>query len=970
MHVLNYAIADAWPDGDYGNHRVVLHVDAAGDVIARISWRRPDAHPEQVGLRLLHADTGEEVADLHAPALTREEGTIAFRAARPGEYHLYYLPCARQEPWYHPSTRYLPPVESAWRPTAEALPEAEVVRIEARTDFDRFDPMEVIATAAETRTLRAVHAGEAFLVFPEPRETPIRMTADLPAHWIARGPSNAFHDEARPGEYFVLQLGVYAVRTLHNLTATWSGDLPVEDITCVNLGGIDYGGQAFTKTLDVDEGRVQALWFGVAVPNTAGAMRGTLTLGADGIAPVEVAVTLDIAGDPLPDQGDNDLRRLSRLRWLNSTIGLDDTPADGFPSLVVDGRTVRVNGHAVEIGDDGLPAALRSFYAPTGERLVDTPTEILAAPMRFVAETAVGVLPWTDARVEITSAGPGRVTWAGACAAAGLSLCTVGTLEFDGHLDVQLTVTATHDLLLADLRLEMPLRAEAAVYLMGMGCPGGYRPARWEYGWNLTRANNAIWVGVPHAGVQLKLQYDHPVWELYTLEAHGLPASWDNGGRGGCTIADAGGSVLLTAFSGARSLHAGESVTYNFSLLLTPLKPLDPDAHWRHRYCHPSEMAADVEALVAESEATQLNLHHSFPQNPYINYPFLRVDRLADLARFAKARGLRTNVYYTIRELSVYAAEFWALRSLGTEIFRDGPGFRAADQFADRPSGAPTGGPWLCEHLREGYVPAWHCPLHEGGEDMSIATAGLSRWHNYYLEGLSWLLRESGVSGLYLDGVGYDRRIMQRVRKVMDRARPGGAIDFHSGNNFHPQYGLSSPANQYLELFPYVTSLWLGEGYDYNASPDFWLVEVSGIPFGLMGDMLDSGGHPWRGMLYGMSMHLYQRTDPRPLWRLWDALGLEGSRLVGYWTPNPPARPDHPALRATCYLKPGRAVIAIASWSDEEIATRLTFDLDQLGFTPSRLVALPVDGFQPAAVFDPNEPIAVPPNRGWVLICQ
>ena len=30
-----------------------------------------------------------------------------------------------------------------------------------------------------------------------------------------------------------------------------------------------------------------------------------------------------------------------------------------------------------------------------------------------------------------------------------------------------------------------------------------------------------------------------------------------------------------------------------------------------------------------------------------------------------------------------------------------------------------------------------------------------------------------GVDGIYLDGIGYDREIMKRVRKVMDRAQPG-----------------------------------------------------------------------------------------------------------------------------------------------------------------------------------------------------
>jgi len=42
-----------------------------------------------------------------------------------------------------------------------------------------------------------------------------------------------------------------------------------------------------------------------------------------------------------------------------------------------------------------------------------------------------------------------------------------------------------------------------------------------------------------------------------------------------------------------------------------------------------------------------------------------------------------------------------------------------------------------------------------------------------------------------------------------------------------------------------VNRLWFGEGFKYDAmSPEQWLVECSGIPFGLMGDMLEGGGNP------------------------------------------------------------------------------------------------------------------------------
>ena len=48
---------------------------------------------------------------------------------------------------------------------------------------------------------------------------------------------------------------------------------------------------------------------------------------------------------------------------------------------------------------------------------------------------------------------------------------------------------------------------------------------------------------------------------------------------------------------------------------------------------------------------------------------------------------------------------------------------------------------------------------------------------------------------------------------------------------------------------------------------NFFLTEVSGIPFGLMGEMLQDGGNAWRGMIYGMTnrMPWSDNADPRPI---------------------------------------------------------------------------------------------------------
>ncbi len=90
-------------------------------------------------------------------------------------------------------------------------------------------------------------------------------------------------------------------------------------------------------------------------------------------------------------------------------------------------------------------------------------------------------------------------------------------------------------------------------------------------------------------------------------------------------------------------------------------------------------------------------------------------------------------------------------------------------------------------------------------------------WHNYYIEGLNWLVKNVGIDGLYIDDVAFDRTTMKRVRRVLDSTRPGALIDLHSANQFNVRDGFANSANLYLEHFPYLNRLWFGEYFDYNA---------------------------------------------------------------------------------------------------------------------------------------------------------
>jgi hypothetical protein len=61
------------------------------------------------------------------------------------------------------------------------------------------------------------------------------------------------------------------------------------------------------------------------------------------------------------------------------------------------------------------------------------------------------------------------------------------------------------------------------------------------------------------------------------------------------------------------------------------------------------------------------------------------------------------------------------------------------------------------------------------------------------------------------------------------------------------------------------------------------MTEVAGLPFGVMGEMLQDGGHPYRGLLYGMTARKYGDVDPRPVWAMMNDYGIAQSQMLGYW---------------------------------------------------------------------------------------
>ena len=206
----------------------------------------------------------------------------------------------------------------------------------------------------------------------------------------------------------------------------------------------------------------------------------------------------------------------------------------------------------------------------------------------------------------------------------------------------------------------------------------------------------------------------------------------------------------------------------------------------------------------------------------------------------------------------------------------------------------------------------------------------------------------------------------------MNAHRDDVVIDLHSANQFNERDGFVNSVFLYMEHIPYISRLWFGEYFDYNADPDYWMTEVAGLPFGITGEMLEKGGHPYRGMVYGMTTRVYGNYDPSPLWHLFDDFGIADSQMKGYWVDDSPIKTNHKGIRTTSYVKGDNVLIAIGSWSDKDEYVTLNIDWKALGLdkTKIKLTSPTIVGMQETNVYDVGKPVKVDKAQGLILILE
>ncbi|MCI9625695.1 MAG: hypothetical protein HFI90_02815 [Clostridia bacterium] len=715
------------------------------------------------------------------------------------------------------------------------------------------------------------------------------------------------------------------------------------------------------------------IWCYVDVPADAkgGNYSGTVQLLLDGETVCNKKIQISVDTAAAKTEAQDHPETFSRLHWFNSKTAQDGGVTAPYTPVQVDGKTARVLGRGVTVNEYGLPERVYTEFNSRIQIDTDSRRELLENAMSFSVKTCDGAerifpVAYTDSASEETYGFTGK---------NGMNDFRVevnGRVEFDGYCYFDAAFTALKKTRVTDIALEIPFALGQDAYFMGLGKRGGKMPQEINFRWGEKVHQDSFWIGYPSCGARFQFMdetYVRPHVNIYYhYQPLRLPDGWYNGGRGGIYI---GADRHARIYSGERTFRQGETVHFCFSMLVTPLKPIDTKTHFASRYyqTHGCEEPQIWLEEMKKTGANVLNIHHGTDLNPYINYPFYETEALKNFAAEVHKLGGKCKIYNTVRELSTKMKELPVLQSLGSEIFAASGGKEGATLWqkdAKEQVEAEFG---------KDVIAAWREDIkhgkHKGEADASLLTSGTSRMCNYYIEGLRYLVEKTDIDGIYIDDTAYGRETMKRVRRVLDK-KEGALVDMHSWDHKDARAGQTSSLLLYMELFPYINELWIGEGFDYETTPpEEWLVEMSGIPFGLMGEMLQGGGNFYRGLVFGETARYGWTGTPEAipeLWKLYDKLDVPAADFYGWWDNNCPVKAEHDGILVSCWQMNGKALIAAASWAKEPVRVKL--DYSALPFQVKKVTAPLLTGHQKQAAHKPADTYTIKPASGILLIAE
>lgn len=729
-------------------------------------------------------------------------------------------------------------------------------------------------------------------------------------------------------EVFVFQLAAVSECDDVIESITVQGDV---EISCINIDIVDKFGVVKKQSVPLKSNIIQPLFFTVKAEKLGKRQENCSITIKTQTDEISFDMLFNIVTCPVENSGYNDLWRLSRIDWLNSDLCIDDTLTEQYISPAIVDNNAVILGREIKIGKNGLPQQIYSKFNES----IEIEDSVQKSLFTKGSEFTVGdkLLPDGKTSKRLFN---NRIESVTLCETDDYSAIVSSVLRYEGLIEYSVKIKPKKDFTAKNVSLDFYVSPNCSSLMHGLGHRAS-KAENLDFKWDNQKQQDSLFIGCVNCGMRVKFKAEDYTRPLINIFYKNLPLrtpveTWDNNGLGGISVKRYNEYTQISAFTGKYSFKENETRDFIFDLHITPLKPIDCKKAFSVRYCHNNKLKDEIKEIDAAEKngLTHVIFHQGNMIMPFINYPFYEVDRLKNAVNYAKQKGIGIKLYYTEREHSNHMAETFVYKALGDEIILRKKGVSHSWQ-KEKPQ-------WLVDNFGEDIIPGWFVKYKHGkyknDHDISFIVKPDTRLDNYYIEGLNWLVENIGISGIYIDDTSLDRTTLERAKKVLSKT--GGLIDMHMWNHEEIRAGDVSCMNLYTEIIPFLDSVWLGEGFFYKKySPEYMLVEVSGIPYGITGQMLEGGGDLYLGMLYGMNnrygWHYKNATD---MYKIWDDFGITQSRMLGYWHSENPVKTDNANVLTTVYLKENEALICAYNFADKAENFSLDINSDLLDFSP------------------------------------
>lgn len=703
------------------------------------------------------------------------------------------------------------------------------------------------------------------------------------------------------------------------------------EISCINTDIVDKFGNSGKQSVNLKSNCIQPLFF-TAVADTVGKREEKCTVTIKTVRETRsFEMLFKINSDKIENRGYNDLWRLSRIKWLNSDLCIDDTAVQPYTLPEIKEGSFAILGREIKLSKCGMPEQIYSKFSEAVEIQEKISKKLFQNPTVF----SVGNVPLPDGVTNSKLFG-NRIESVTVCENDLYSAVVKSVLRYEGLLEYSVKITPKTDFQAENVCLDFYISPECSKLMHGLG----HRASAAEdidFKWDNQKQQDSLFIGCVNCGMRVKLKAENYIRPLINIFYKNLPLktpaeTWDNNGHGGISVKKENKCTHISAFTGVYDFKKDETRDFLFELHITPLKPIDYKKAFSVRYCHNSRLKDEIKEIDTASKngLTHVIFHQGNMIMPFINYPFYETDRLKNAVKYAAEKGIGIKLYYTEREHSNHMAETFVYKALGDEIILRKQGVSHSWQ-KEKPQ-------WLVDNFGEDIIPGWFVKYKHGkyknDHDISFIVRPDTRLDNYYIEGLNWLVDNIGIKGIYIDDTSLDRATLERAKKVLQKT--DGLIDMHMWNHEEERAGDVSCMNLYTEIIPFLDSIWLGEGFFYKKySPEYMLAEVSGIPYGVTGQMLEGGGDLYLGMLYAMNNRYgWNFKNAVHMYKIWDDFGIEESRMLGYWHSKNPIKTDNENVLSTVYLKENEVLLCLYNFESKAQDFRVLINRQMLGFEP------------------------------------